>query len=146
MRTNVLVPELACRDAEVSRAFYLDVLGFGVRYERPEQGFCYLTREGADIMLEPMGEGTWLAAPAEPPFGRGIHFQIMVSDLDALLARCQAKGATIFRQYEEAWYRAGGAWVGQSQFVVQDPDGYLLRFAQDLGRSTTRPMTGRVVD
>ncbi|MEO9168740.1 MAG: VOC family protein, partial [Aestuariivirga sp.] len=35
---------------------------------------------------------------------------------------------------EEKWYRAGDEEVGQRQFLVQDPDGYLLRLCQPIGR------------
>ena len=34
---------------------------------------------------------------------------------------------------EERWYRVGAEARGNRQFWVQDPDGYLLRFFQDLG-------------
>lgn len=47
-----LVPELICSDIARSRAFYCDVLGFSVVYERPGERFVYLEREGAEIMLE----------------------------------------------------------------------------------------------
>jgi hypothetical protein len=42
----------------------------------------------------------------------------------------------VFMEIEEAWYRRKDVEVGNRQFLVQDPDGYLLRFFQDLG---TRP-------
>ena len=35
---------------------------------------------------------------------------------------------------EEKWYRKDSIEVGNKQFLVQDPDGYLLRFTQDLGK------------
>lgn len=34
---------------------------------------------------------------------------------------------------EEVWYRAGTSETGVRQFLVQDPDGYLVRFSQGLG-------------
>jgi hypothetical protein len=34
---------------------------------------------------------------------------------------------------EEKWYRMNDSKVGNRQFIVLDPDGYLLRFVQDLG-------------
>ncbi len=34
---------------------------------------------------------------------------------------------------EEKWYRADKIEVGQRQFLVMDPDGYLLRLVMDLG-------------
>jgi hypothetical protein len=53
-----------------------------------------------------------------------------------LYARVRAAGATVFLDMEEKWYRRDAApsvEVGNRQFIVQDPDGYLLRFAEDLG-------------
>src|ERR1700760_69385 len=90
-----LVPELYCRDFAVSFAFYRDVLGFAARYERPEDRFAYLDREGAELMLEELTvdhDFTWLTGRLEPPFGRGINFQIEVSHLDGLLDSLQRNG------------------------------------------------------
>lgn len=135
---NALVPELYCRDIGQSVAFYTGVLGFAVRYARPEEGFAYLEREGAELMLDALASPdpasrTWLAGPPEPPFGRGINLQIRASDVDALHAAALAAGVTIFLPMEERWYRAGDREVGNRQFILLDPDGYLLRFYQDLG-------------
>jgi catechol 2,3-dioxygenase-like lactoylglutathione lyase family enzyme len=52
-----LVPELSCSDVARSRDFYTRLLGFTVLYDRPEDGFAYLTREGAEIMLEQQSDG-----------------------------------------------------------------------------------------
>ncbi len=139
-----LVPELGCQDVLASLRFYTNVLGFHIRYDRPEQGFYYLERQGAEIMIEQMDEDSWIAGQAVPPLGRGMHFQIGTTDLAALYETCKAASAVIFRDWEEAWYRAGDHYVGQVQFIVQDPDGYLLRFEQGLGKRKD-PRTGRVV-
>ncbi len=136
---NALVPELYCSDIAGSLAFYTGVLGFAVRYARPEEGFAYLEREGAELMLDALtapdpASRTWLAGPLEAPFGRGINLQIRVSDVDALHRAAIAAGARIFLEMEERWYRADDREVGNRQFILLDPDGYLLRFYQDLGR------------
>ena len=34
---------------------------------------------------------------------------------------------------EENWYRQGDKLLGNKEFLIQDPDGYLLRFSEDLG-------------
>jgi catechol 2,3-dioxygenase-like lactoylglutathione lyase family enzyme len=47
-----LVPELYCSDIERSVSFYVDLLGFRLRFSRPEERFVYLDREGAEMMLE----------------------------------------------------------------------------------------------
>jgi hypothetical protein len=47
----------------------------------------------------------------------------------------------VFLALEDKWYRQNNRMVGNRQFIVQDPDGYLLRFFQDLGRSPIQQMT-----
>jgi catechol 2,3-dioxygenase-like lactoylglutathione lyase family enzyme len=128
-----LVPELYVSGIETSLRFYTDVLGFTILYSRPEERFAYLDREGAEIMIEQSVGRAWITAAMEQPYGRGINFMIEASDVDALYAHVQAVGATVFLSIEEKWYRRDDTEVGNRQFIVQDPDGYLLRFAQDLG-------------
>jgi len=133
-----LVPELYCSDIRRSLAFYVDVLGFNVCFDRPEEQFAYLEREGAEVMLEQPSGRTFLAAPLEQPYGRGVNFQIEVSDVEALLARIRAARWPVFLELEDRWYRQNQLELGNRQFIVQDPDGYLLRLFEDLG---ARPLT-----
>lgn len=133
MNDSKLVPELMCSDFEASLRFYKEVLGFSVLYARAEDRFAMLEREGAQIMIEqPVGRA-WVTGELVRPYGRGVNFEIACSDVDALYARVRASGAMVFLDKEEKWYRRDEAEVGNRQFIVQDPDGYLLRFAQDLG-------------
>jgi len=34
---------------------------------------------------------------------------------------------------KENWYRKGDILLGSREFLVMDPDGYLLRFTQNIG-------------
>ena len=52
---NALVPELAVSNWRASRAFYCDLIGFAVRYERPEDGFSFLELGGAELMIDEIG-------------------------------------------------------------------------------------------
>ena len=130
---NALVPELLCRDLVASRAFYVDLLGFSVLYDRPEDGFAYLERERAQIMIEQISNESWLTGRMEMPFGRGINLQIEATDLAPLLAKLSRSKLALYREPYDAWYRVDDCETGQRQFLVQDPDGYLLRFCQHLG-------------
>jgi catechol 2,3-dioxygenase-like lactoylglutathione lyase family enzyme len=130
--TAALVPELKVADFGRSRAFYVDLAGFAVLYERPEQAFAYLQLGRAELMIE-QDDGMWRTGPLEHPYGRGINLQIMVADLAALWRRLVDRQHPIMVPLEERWYRRGQLEVGQLQFLVQDPDGYLLRFGEDLG-------------
>ena len=128
-----LVPELYCSEIERSVRFYVDVLGFVVQFARPEERFVYLDREGAEIMLEQPTGRAFLPAALEHPYGRGVNFQIEVVDVASLYSAVTASGCPVFLQLEDRWYRRDERAFGNRQFVVQDPDGYLLRFFQDLG-------------
>ena len=128
-----LVPELICADFARSLAFYTDVLGFAVRYARPEERFAYLEREGAALMIEQSVGRAFLAAPLEYPYGRGVNFQIEVAEVAALHARVGAAGCPLYLPLEERWYRRDRDEVGNRQFIVLDPGGYLLRFFENLG-------------
>ena len=86
----------------------------------------------------------WTTAPRERPYGRGVNLQIEVDALAPILARLQEAGITLFRPVEEAWYRSGDRYSGNRQFLVQDPDGYLLRMFEDLGERAA-PTSGRIV-
>jgi catechol 2,3-dioxygenase-like lactoylglutathione lyase family enzyme len=135
MAKQKVVPELYCSDIGESLSFYLSVCGFEILFERPEERFAYLSHHGAELMLEqPTNpDRIFLAAVLERPYGRGMNLQIEVGDIDTLHQRVVASGSRILLPLEERWYRANDLELGHRQFVVMDPDGYLLRFFQDLG-------------
>ena len=55
------------------------------------------------------------------------------ANVDALRRHVLDASIPIFLAMEEKWYRYGDAYNGSRQFLIQDPDGYLPRIAQDLG-------------
>lgn len=134
-----LAPELNVQDIAVSVRFWRQLLGFQVLFERPEEGFAYLQLEGAQVMLEQLSAGSWSVGALERPFGRGINLQITLSSLAPMLERLADAGWPLYLAPAERWYRTGEHESGQRQFLVQDPDGYLLRFAEPLGE---RAITG----
>lgn len=138
-----LVPELLVSDHAASRDFYVRSIGFCVRYERPAENFSYLDLDGAELMIEQETD-FWSTAPREKPYGRGINLQIEVDALDPILSRLREAGIALFRPVEEAWYRSDETYSGNRQFLVQDPDGYLLRIFEDLGQQAA-PSSGRIV-
>lgn len=133
MQYAKLTPELVCSDFDRSLRFYTEVLGFTILYARPEERFAYLDREGAQIMIEQPTERGFVNGALAHPYGRGVNLEIEVSDVDTLLLHVKAAGVDPWLPLEERWYRRSNVEVGNRQFIVADPDGYLLRFAQDLG-------------
>ena len=136
-----LVPELNITSLPVSLAFWRDLLGFQVLYDRPEQGFAAIERDGVEFMLEEYHTGPaerlgiWDTGAREKPYGRGINFEMMVKDVGVLLAALNQASWPLFFGPEERWYRISDTEeTGVHQFLVQDPDGYLLRLSQPIGR------------
>lgn len=136
-----LVPELLVDDISRSVEFWCELCGFAVDYVREEEGFAYLSRGNAHVMLEQQGVGrNWITAPLEQPLGRGVNFQITVPDLTPIISSLRAAGHELVMEPETKWYRVTGPEVtgpeevGVEQFLVTDPDGYLLRFQTSLGR------------
>ncbi len=119
-------------DIQKSLRFYTDIIGFKVEYSRPEDKFYFLSLEGSQLMVEETNDNWW-TGELEHPFGRGINFQIEVSDVSTLVERLDEAGIALFRPLKESWYRGEDTEFGQIEFLVQDPDGYLLRFIQDIG-------------
>ena len=134
-----LVPELVVTDIARSLVFWCGLVGFEVRYDRPEEGFAYLGLGGADVMLDEYrsGSGYWLTRPMETPLGNGMNLQIEVPATAPILDRLASAAWPLVMPVENAWYRRGDQEIGQRQFVVADPDGYVLRLAEPLG---SRPL------
>jgi catechol 2,3-dioxygenase-like lactoylglutathione lyase family enzyme len=131
---NPLVPELDVSDIAASLPFWCDLLGFEVAYDRPEAKFAYLEREGAQVMLCQMNSH-WEVGALARPFGRGINLQLAAGDLEPALAALRGANWPLFREPYEVWYRTGTTTeVGCREFLVQDPDGYLIRFSQRIGQ------------
>lgn len=129
-----MVPELCVSDFDISFAYYTDILGFTSCFQRRNPQFAYLEKEGAQLMIEQLTAESWLVGPMEHAFGRGINLQIELSNIQATYLSVLANNATPFVEMYDEWYEIDGQTVGQQQFLVQDPDGYLLRFCQAICR------------
>lgn len=137
MKFNKLIPEFSVSDINKSIEFYTKILGFKIEYQRAESKFVFLSLNESQIMIEQIN-GHWETGKLEYPLGRGINFQIEAPDVDSLVKSLQARKYPIMMMPKENWYRIGNKLCGNREFLVMDPDGYLLRFSQDLGK---RPLS-----
>jgi catechol 2,3-dioxygenase-like lactoylglutathione lyase family enzyme len=131
-----LIPEFSVSGWRVSCAFYCDLLGFTVDYARPEDGFATLALGPARLMVDQIGTGRTFDdghLPDGYPFGRGLNVQIEVPDVMLAHDRLVAAKHSMYLPLEDKWYRKNSMETGNRQFVVADPDGYLIRLFQDLG-------------
>lgn len=132
IKFNALIPELSVSDMSRSLNFYLNILSFKLEYERKENKFAMLSLEDSQIMIEERN-GNWETGNLSYPFGRGINLQIAVNNIDELYKNLKINDYPIRIEIEENWYRVDNKLLGQKEFLIMDPDGYLLRFAQDIG-------------
>lgn len=133
MYFNKMIPELSVTNLEKSIRFYKTV-GFKIEYERPENKFAFLSLREIQFMLQEItNNDKWELAPLTYPFGNGINFQLEVENVDKIYNDLKENNYNIAFEIEENWYRQDNKLLGNREFLVQDPDGYLLRFSEDLG-------------
>jgi catechol 2,3-dioxygenase-like lactoylglutathione lyase family enzyme len=132
MKNNHLIPELIVFNFQKSLDFYIKILGFKIEYDRPEKKFAMLSFEENQLMINERNN-SWETGILEYPLGRGVNFQIKVNNIASLIALLKENNYKMYEEPQENWYRKNDKEVGSREFLVQDPDGYLLRFAQDLG-------------
>jgi catechol 2,3-dioxygenase-like lactoylglutathione lyase family enzyme len=128
-----LIAEFMVSDFIATRAFWTGPMGFATAFERPLQRLaCVFRPEGSQVMFYER-DGDWETGPLEIPFGRGAVTQIFVGDVDAVHARCLAADLPLYVPLREKWRDWGDRLGGQREFLVQDPDGYLIMVAQRIG-------------
>ena len=111
-------PVLKSGDYPRSRAFYVDVLGFGVVEEGGDPPrFGIFERDRSVLFVD-----AWHGAPQ--PVAGAWDAYIHVSGLETLHAELEARGARITRPIEDTVY-------GMREFEVTDPDGNVLCFGED---------------
>ena len=126
MKFNKLIPELSVTDIEVSKEFYLS-LGFHIVYERIDDKFAFIELDGNQMMSEERNDN-WDVGPLERPFGRGINISMSVNNVEEMFNGLKEKGIKFFLELEVHSYRVDDKVYQDKEFLIQDPDGYLLRF------------------
>lgn len=127
---NRMVPELTVYNFSVSMRFYVEILGFDIMIRRSEPDFAYITLGEAQLMLEQHHPQGWHTGELVTPLGRGVNFQIEVDNIEVIYSRLQMSDIPMFRTIRDNVYDTGKSLAKQREFLVQDPDGYLLRFCQ----------------
>ena len=123
---NSLIPELSVSNIDISKNFYLNI-GFEIKYERKEDKFCFLQLEENQIMIEENNDN-WNTGKLEHPYGRGINLSMAVSNIEKMYEILKEKNIKFFLDLEIHEYRIDDKISYDKEFLIQDPDGYLLRF------------------
>lgn len=133
MKTPLKV-ELEVTNLEKSLAFYQEKLGFKIEYTREENKFAAIHKDGIHFMVQEIGNEMmdWKTGKLEYPFGRGVNFTLKLDDIEMLYLNFTESELSL--KMEEHWFKKdNGTESGVKEFLVQDPDGYLLRISKSLG-------------
>ncbi len=126
MKFNKLIPELSVSDINKSKEFYQKI-GFKIMYERKENKFAFIELEGNQIMIEEVNDN-WNTGKMEYPFGRGINISMNIKNIDNYYLKLKEKNICFFKELMTNSYRVKETLYEDKEFLIQDPDGYLLRF------------------
>ena len=129
-----IIPEFQVSNFKQSLNFYTQLAKFKILYQRLEDNFAMLEINGGQLMIEQAipPNRSWHASSIQKPYGEGMHLQIQVDNVEYHYQNFIKVNYPIFYSVEEKWYRVNASQIGHKQFLVQDPDGYLLRFFQVL--------------
>ncbi|MCZ8257945.1 MAG: VOC family protein [Polaromonas sp.] len=110
---------LAVRDLEISKAFYIEKLGFDEDFS--VDGWAFLSRDVCQVRLGHCPD----AVPASECGDHSWFAYLHVSDAQAMYSDLKSRGAPILHDIEDK------AW-GFREFSVMTSDGHRIVFGQDL--------------
>jgi len=129
MKFNKLIPELTVSDINTTKKFYTEVLGFKIEYERINDKFAFLSLGEAQLMIEQINDN-WTVGELKYPFGNGINLQIEIDNLDSFVKKVKSKNIILFKDIFTSYYQCDNVCYMEKEVLIQDPDGYLLRFSE----------------
>ena len=136
LKFNSLLPELYISNFETSLHFYVDIIGFKLEYKRDNPKFGFLSYQGSQLMIQELVPGEKESEKMDQPFGRGINFQIEARSVQTIVDSLNKNNYAVKRGIKDNWYRENNILHGCREILVTDPDGYLLRFSEDLGEKS----------
>jgi catechol 2,3-dioxygenase-like lactoylglutathione lyase family enzyme len=123
---NKITPNLIASNVERSLAFYRDVLGFSVTATVPETApfaFALMTRGDITVFLNsPEAAIEEYPAFKDRPIGGTLTLFFEVTGIREAYAALESR-VTVVMPLEVKWY-------GMTEFAFEDPDGYLITFAE----------------
>lgn len=122
-----MIPELSVFDIERTKKFYSE-LGFKIEYERTADKFVFMSFQDSQFMFEQIHDDGWNIGELVYPLGRGINFSIAVDDIEELYKLVNNLNIELYRELTKNIYQVNGIEEMQIEFLIQDPNGYLLRF------------------
>lgn len=136
-----VIPNLVVSNVERSLAFYRDVLGFSVTATVPDAGpfvFAWMQRDAVSVFLNSVDAvRDEHAELGSRPIGGtatlfiNIEAEDVAGGVDGLFASISSR-ARVIMPLKDQFY-------GMREFGIEDPDGYVIFFAQRIDTSISTP-------
>lgn len=121
-----LTPNIFVKDIAASLKFY-EILGFTVTMKVPEQEpfvWVMMTNGNVNMMIQSFESlGNDLPEVERGRSGGALLFYIAVQGIRSFFEEIKGK-VSVIKGLEKTFY-------GATEFTIQDPDGFLLTFAED---------------
>ena len=131
MNAKKLTPNLVVHNVEESLRFYENVLGFTREMVVPDQSpFVFASVKSGDVELFFNDLNHVLSDRPEmkgKPLASISSSFIEVDNVEAVLRKVEAAKVKLVMPLTEQWY-------GMKEFVIADPDGHLLIFAERINK------------
>jgi len=122
-----VTPNLVVADLEKSLAFYRDVLGFELDMRVPDQPpfvFVSVKRGAVQIFLNDISAVRKdFPALAARPLGGGNTMYVRMTGVEAYHEQVRTRAKIVVPFVRQPY--------GMTEFAVEDPDGYIIFFAQE---------------
>ena len=121
---TAVVPLLMITSMERSLAFYIDGLGFTIQNRWIPDGrlrWCWMSLEGAALMLQEAIESTRQKMAAAGTLGNGVALYFQCTDAVAIYREAASRGIYALREPQVGNF----AW----EVFFADPDGYKINFS-----------------
>jgi lactoylglutathione lyase len=132
MKFSDVTPNLVVQDTGRSVAFYRDVLGFSVVTTVPEQApfaFAWMQRDGVNVFLNSREAVRTEHAEIGARAIGGSNMLFVVIEADSTAAGVDAMRAAIASR-ARVMMELKDQFYGMREFGIEDPDGYVIFFAQ----------------
>lgn len=113
-----ILTNICSDDLPASKTFYIDLLGFDVKYDS-EWYVQLCLRSNPDIEYGIIQRHHELVPEAYRGAPTGMYVTFVVEEVDAVFARAEEMGLEIVQAPKNEFY-------GQRRFLVKDPNGCLL--------------------
>jgi uncharacterized glyoxalase superfamily protein PhnB len=134
MQIKTWTPNLMVNNVAEAIMYYNNVLGFELVQtvpETPPYNWAMVSTDGIALMFQSVESMKEEFKPLEQQAatGGGLSFYLRVSGVEALYEKLQGK-VTIVNELKESFY-------GMTEFSIQDLNGFILTFAENLHPPTT---------